>query len=518
LIKRERVILVVMDGLGLSQIPNNESNAFYLANKPHLDQIFASYPQIQLHTSGLAVGLPEGQMGNSEVGHQNLGAGRVVYQDITRIDLSIQKEEFAKNPVLMDTMSYARKNNVTLHLIGLVSDGGVHSSLDHLEAIIKTGKEQGLSKLAIHALMDGRDTPPHGGVKYLKHVEEYCKSTGLGKIATVIGRYYGMDRDNRWDRVQEAYNALVNGDGLRFGSAAEAIEASYSREITDEFVEPSVITEGGEPVATLKDGDAVIFFNFRADRAREITRALNEPGFSTFPVTPLRLHYTTMTQYHQDFQFPVLFPPHKLVHILGEIISKSGMKQLRIAETEKYAHVTFFFNGGEERVFPGEDRIMVPSPKVATYDLQPEMSLPEVTRRVVAAITSEKYNLIVLNFANCDMVGHSGILPAAIKAVEAVDEGVWRVMQAAFAHDYTMILTADHGNCEMMVDFTNGGPFTAHTTNPVPCFVMDKQCQFKTRPEGSLCDVAPTILHIMNLPQPPEMEGECLISSEKCTP
>ncbi|MCX6639865.1 MAG: 2,3-bisphosphoglycerate-independent phosphoglycerate mutase [bacterium] len=516
--KRDRVILVVMDGLGLSQIPNNDSNAFYLARKPHLDQIFSSNPLCALQASGLAVGLPEGQMGNSEVGHQNLGAGRVVYQDITRIDLSIKTGEFARNTILQETLAYVNRKNVTLHLIGLISDGGVHSSLYHLEAIITAAKKQGVSRLVIHALMDGRDTAPHGGAAYLERLESFCEQTGLGKIATVIGRYYAMDRDNRWYRVQKAYQALVYGQGLKFPSAAAAIKSSYEREVTDEFVEPSIICAGDDPIATIKSGDAVIFFNFRADRAREITRALTQPNFSSFAVEPLNLHYVTMTQYHQDFSFPILFPPRKLTQILGEVISEAGMTQLRIAETEKYPHVTFFFNGGEEKVFRGEDRIMVPSPKVATYDLRPEMSLLEVTRRVVAAISEEKYNLIVLNFANPDMVGHSGILAAAIKAVEAVDNGVWQTLRAAFAHDYTMILTSDHGNCEMMIDPVDGSPFTAHTTNPVPCFVLDKHYRLKIRPQGSLCDVAPTILHILGMPQPAEMEGECLITCENCGP
>ena len=511
MLQRKRVILVIMDGLGLSQIPNDDSNAFHLAKKPHLAQIFASNSLCRVQASGLAVGLPEGQMGNSEVGHQNLGAGRVVYQDITRIDLAVKKGEFQQNPVLQETYKYVEDNGVTLHLIGLVSDGGVHSSFEHLEALIRGAAERGLSRVAIHALMDGRDTPPHSGVDHIRKLKEFCSSVGAGKIATVIGRYYGMDRDNHWERVQRAYAALVHAEGHRFSDPVEAIQSSYDRNVTDEFVEPSVIFNNGQPVAQMRDGDAVLFFNFRADRAREITRALTEPGFSNFSVKPLRLHYVTMTRYHQDFNFPVLFPPQSLHKILGEIVSEAGMKQLRIAETEKYAHVTFFFNGGEERVFPGEDRILVPSPRVATYDLQPEMSQPEVSRRAVEAIASEKYHLIVLNFANPDMVGHTGVLEAAIKAVEAVDDGVWQVMRAAFAHQYTMVLTADHGNCEMMIDPKDGGPHTAHTTNPVPCFVLDRHCNVKLRSEGRLCDIAPTILNIFGMEKPAEMDGQSLL-------
>jgi len=510
--KKDRVILVVMDGLGISQIPNEDSNAFYLARKPNLDKIWQAYPLCQMHCSGRAVGLPEGQMGNSEVGHQNLGAGRVVYQDITRIDLAIEKGQFARIPALQNSFSHAKSDGATLHLIGLLSDGGVHSSQDHLEALIKAAKEAGVARVAIHALMDGRDTPPESGVHCIKRAEDFCAKVGLGKIATVIGRYYAMDRDNRWERVRKAYDALTAGEGHHFANAHEAITKSYERGVTDEFVEPSVIMENGRPVASIQNDDAVIFYNFRADRAREITMAFTRPGFNSFPVKPLKLHYTTMTQYRQDFSLPILFEPKQLTQILGEIISQAGMTQLRIAETEKYPHVTFFFNGGEERAFAGEDRILVQSPKVATYDLQPEMSAPEVTRRVVEAIASEKYNLIVLNYANCDMVGHSGILPAAIKAVEAVDGGVGQVFHAAFAHGYAMILTADHGNCEMMVDPKDGGPFTAHTTNPVPCFVMDRDLRLEVRPEGCLCDVAPTILQLFGMPQPPEMEGLSLIS------
>jgi 2,3-bisphosphoglycerate-independent phosphoglycerate mutase len=509
--KPRRVILVIMDGLGLSGIPNNDSNAFYLANKPHLAGIWQSYPMAKLLCSGRAVGLPEGQMGNSEVGHQNMGAGRVVYQDITRIDVNIESGEFAGNPVLQQAFSHALQNGSTLHLIGLVSDGGVHSSLNHLEAILRAAKAAGLSRVVLHALMDGRDTPPHSGIGYIQHVEKLCAELNLGQIATVMGRYYAMDRDNRWERVQKAYAALTEGTGLKFDCAEAAMSDSYARNVTDEFIEPSVICRGDKPLSLIKDRDAVIFFNFRADRARELTRVFTEPNFKEFPVKPLKLHYATMTQYQQDFNLPVLFAPAKLTHILGEVVSTAGLKQLRLAETEKYAHVTFFFNGGEERVFPGENRILVQSPKVATYDLQPEMSAPEVTRRAVEAINSEKFNLIVLNYANCDMVGHTGFLEAAVKAVEAVDGGVGQVQKAAFEHGYTMILTADHGNCEMMVDPVNGGPFTAHTTNPVPCFIMDAKRRLTPRPEGRLCEIAPTVLDLLGLPRPAEMTCTSLL-------
>ncbi len=500
-----------MDGLGLSQIPNHDSNAFYLAHKPHLDSLWRSYPMCSVDASGRAVGLPDGQMGNSEVGHQNIGAGRVVYQDITRIDRAIETGEFAKLPALQDSFAYVRRNGAVLHLIGLLSDGGVHSSMTHLEALLREAARAGLKKVAVHALMDGRDTSPHGGAEYIRHIESVCRDLGVGGIATVTGRYYAMDRDNRWDRVRKAYEALTEGNGRRYTSADEAIRDSYARDVTDEFVEPSVILKDGEPFASIRERDAVIFFNFRADRARQITRAFTQPGFDKFPVKPMQLHFTTMTRYEEDFDLPVLFPPLTLTRILGEIIAETGRKQLRIAETEKYAHVTYFFNGGDEKIFPGEDRILVPSPKVATYDLQPEMSQPEVTRRVVAAIAEETYHLIVLNFANCDMVGHTGKLEAAVKAVEAVNNGVEQVQRAAFEHQYAMILTADHGNCEMMVDPVNGGPFTAHTTNPVPLFVLDREHKVRLRSTGRLCDIAPTILQILGLPQPPEMEGETLM-------
>ncbi len=515
-LQRDRVILIVLDGFGLSQNDNDDSNAFKLAKTPHLDSIFESNSLCQLEASGRAVGLPVGQMGNSEVGHQNLGAGRIVYQDITRIDLAIEKGELGNNPTLNETFQYVNDNGATLHLVGLVSDGGVHSSIDHLEALVTEARKKDVSQLAIHCLMDGRDTPPHAGVEYVRKLKEFCGRTGLGKIATVMGRYYAMDRDNRWERVQRAYNAFVNGEGHRFSDPVEAVQVSYEREITDEFIEPSIIMENGQPVAQIKDGDAVLFFNFRADRAREITRALTETAFSHFPVKVLNLHYVTMTRYQQDFKFPILFPHQELNQILGEVISTAGLKQLRIAETEKYAHVTFFFNGGEEHVFEGEDRILIPSPKVATYDLQPEMSAPEVARRTTEAIASEKYNLIVLNFANPDMVGHTGVLEAAVKAMETVDEGFWQVYRAALAHDYAVILTSDHGNCEMMIDPKDGGPHTAHTTNPVACFVLDKHHRIKLKPHAALCDIAPTILSILNLEIPPEMEGESIIQSVDC--
>lgn len=510
-LRRERVILVIMDGLGLSQIPNHDSNAFHLAYKPHLDTLWRTMPMCSVDASGRAVGLPDGQMGNSEVGHQNIGAGRVVYQDITRIDRAIETGEFARLPALQDAFAYVRQNGAVLHLIGLLSDGGVHSSMMHLEALLQEASRAGLKKVAVHALMDGRDTSPHGGVEYIRHIEAVCRDLGVGGIATVTGRYYAMDRDNRWERVRKAYEAMTDGNGRRYASADEAIRDSYARDVTDEFVEPSVILKDGRPLADIRERDAVIFFNFRADRARQLTRAFTQPVFDKFPVKPLQLHFTTMTRYEEDFDLPVLFPPLSLKRILGEIISETGRKQLRIAETEKYAHVTYFFNGGDEKIFPGEDRILVPSPKVATYDLQPEMSQPEVTRRVVAAISGETYHLIVLNFANCDMVGHTGKLEAAVKAVEAVNDGVEQVQRAAFEHQYAMILTADHGNCEMMVDPINGGPFTAHTTNPVPLFVLDRDRKVRLRPTGRLCDIAPTILQILGMPQPPEMEGESLM-------
>jgi len=516
MLKRDRVILVVMDGFGLSTIDNDDTNAFKLAKTPTLDRIFEMYDLSRLKASGRAVGLPAGQMGNSEVGHQNLGAGRIVYQDITRIDVSIEKGEFQHNEVMNASFSYALDKDKPIHLIGLVSDGGVHSSMHHLEAIIKAAHDRGVKKVFIHALTDGRDTSPHGGIDYIQHLKTFCEKTGSGKIATISGRYYGMDRDNRWDRIEKAYRAIVHGEGHKFDDALAAIQSSYERKITDEFIEPSVIQDGGEPVAKIKSGDAVLFFNFRADRARELTNALTKPDFDEFNVEKLDLHYTTMTRYHQDYNFPVMFLKQPLHKILGEILAINNRRQLRLAETEKYAHVTFFFNGGEEHIYPGEDRILVPSPKVATYDLKPEMSGFEVASKAVEAIKSEKYDFILVNFANPDMVGHTGIIEAAVKAVETVDTGVSQIMRSAFAHDYAMILTADHGNCEMMVDPDDGGPHTAHTTNLVPCFVMDKVHKVRVHKDGALCDVAPTVLDILRIEKPAEMEGNSLISCVDC--
>ena len=504
---KQRVILVIMDGYGIRV---GDYNAISLAKTPNLQHIFQTYPTVHIQASGLAVGLPEGQMGNSEVGHLNIGAGRIVHQDITRIDLSIQQGDFFRLPILTGLADTLKRTGNALHLIGLVSDGCVHSSMNHLFALIKYAREANLPKLYIHAITDGRDTSPHGGIKYIRQVEAKLREHRVGEIATVIGRYDAMDRDKRWNRTERSYRAMVYGDGLIFFSAEEAVKDSYLRDITDEFIFPSVIIKNGKPTAVIRQDDGVIFFNFRADRTRQLTRAFTLNDFKEFPVRGDSLHFITMTRYDETFKVPYLFGPNQPKRILGEIISESGLKQLRITETEKYPHVTYFFNGWEEIPFPGEDRIMIPSPKVATYDLQPQMSAPLITEKVVSLLKEHTYDLVVVNFANCDMVGHTGFLEAAIKAVEAVDRSVGSVWEAAQASGYVMLLTADHGNAEQMHDDVNGGPFTAHTTNPVPFVVLGMDnCQL--RPSGALCDIAPTILQILGIPQPPEMTGESLI-------
>jgi 2,3-bisphosphoglycerate-independent phosphoglycerate mutase len=504
---KQRVILIIMDGYGIRK---GDYNAVAMANSPNLRHIFQTYPTIQIQASGVAVGLPEGQMGNSEVGHLNIGAGRIVHQDITRIDLSIKQGDFFHLPILIGLADTLKRTGNALHLIGLISDGCVHSSMNHLFALIKFARDANLSKLYIHAITDGRDTSPHGGIKYIRQVETVFRQYKIGEIATVIGRYDAMDRDKRWKRTERAYRVMVYGDGLVFYSAEEAIKDSYLRDITDEFILPSVIIKNGRPTAVIRQDDGVIFFNFRADRTRQLTRAFTMDGFKEFPVRGDSLRYITMTRYDETFKVPYLFGPNQPKKILGEIISDNGLKQLRITETEKYPHVTYFFNGGEETPFPGEDRIMIPSPKVATYDLKPQMSAPLITDKVVSLLKEHTYDLMVVNFANCDMVGHTGIMDAAIKAVEAVDHGVGMVWEAAKEAGYVMLLTADHGNAEQMHDDVNGGPFTAHTTNPVP-FVVLGMGDCKLRSTGALCDIAPTILQILGIPQPTEMTGESLI-------
>ncbi len=497
-----------MDGYGLRR--SDKANAVKLANTPHLDAIFATYPGATLKTSGLNVGLPDSQMGNSEVGHMNLGAGRVVYQDITRIDHEIETGEFFRNPALLDLIHELKRRGRYLHLFGLVSSGGVHSSMNHIRATLELCRREQFSNVVLDAFTDGRDTPPHSGADFIQTVSAWMKELGVGRIATVSGRYYAMDRDKRWDRIERAYRAICFAEGAGAESAVTGIQASYAAGVTDEFVVPFVVKspEGPTPL-TAEDG--VFFFNFRADRTRQLTDALTDPNFSGFSATLKVPLYVTMTRYREDYSFPVVSHSQLLARILGEELAKAGLKQFRIAETEKYAHVTYFFNGREETPFPGEDRMLIPSPKVATYDHQPEMSAPLVTEKVCAAVSTEQYSFILINFANCDMVGHSGILAAAIKAVEAIDQGVGKLWETARAHGYAMLLSSDHGNAEEMWDETTQGPHTAHTTNPVPIILLSDSPVGKVRDGGRLADVAPTVLELLDLPKPPEMTGQSLL-------
>ena len=510
---KKPLVLCIMDGFGHN--PSDYGNAITAANTPRLDQLMAECPMTYIGASGMDVGLPDGQMGNSEVGHTNIGAGRVVYQELTRISKSIADGDFFENPALVGAVKAAIDNNASLHLIGLMSDGGVHSHNTHLWALVELAKRMGLKKVYVHCLLDGRDVPPTSGAEFVAECEKKLKEIGVGKIATVMGRYYAMDRDNRWERVEKAYAAMVYGEGILADDPVAAIRASYQavdeegKNITDEFVVPTVCLQDTD--ARIKANDSVIFFNFRPDRAREITRTLVDPDFSGFTRKNgfFPLHYVCMTQY--DATMPnvdIAFRPESLDNTFGEYLSSLGKTQLRIAETEKYAHVTFFFNGGVEKTFPGEDRVLVPSPKVATYDLQPEMSAPEVTDKVVERILSGKYDAVILNFANCDMVGHTGVFEAAVKAVETVDTCVGRVVDAVAQMGGAMLITADHGNADKMYE-PDGSPFTAHTTNPVPFIVMGYPCEL--REGGRLCDIAPTMLKIMGLPQPKDMTGESII-------
>jgi len=511
----KQVLLMVLDGWGINK--KKEGNAIMAAKAPYYHRLIAEYPHTELQASGEAVGLPDGQMGNSEVGHLNLGAGRIVYQDSTRISKSIREGDFFKNPVLLSAMDSAKKADASLHLMGLLSDGGVHSRLDHIFAMLDLVKTQGIKNVFFHAFLDGRDTPPSSAIQYVKALEDHCAKIGVGKIATVSGRYYAMDRDKRWERVQKAYEIMVMAEGIRKYSATEAIEQSYEHNRTDEFMLPAVILDSqtNKPRATIRTNDAVIFCNFRSDRAREITRALTDPEFQGFKrTTPPKLSsFVCLTTYDETFKLPVAFEPQRLTNILGEVLSKSGVRQLRIAETEKYAHVTFFFNGGEEAPFPGEDRILVPSPRdVATYDKKPEMSAREITNKLVDQIASRQYGFILVNYANPDMVGHTGIVDAAIKAVEVLDECLERVIRAAWEVGMTVLITADHGNIEVMFDVVSGQPHTAHTTDPVPCILVRKGVTL--RDNGVLADIAPTVLELMGMELPLEMTGKSLIVSE----
>jgi len=508
------VALVILDGWGIND--SCSANAVCQANTPHLKALFRDYPHTRIGASGEDVGLPAGQMGNSEVGHLNIGAGRVVYQDLTRISKSIADGDFFTNPAFCSALKRLKASGGKLHLMGLLSDGGVHSHLEHLYALVELARRQGIAEVCIHAFLDGRDTPPQSGAGYLKQLETRLAELGCGRVATVIGRYYAMDRDHRWERVERAWRAMVLGEGEAASTSAAAIEAAYAAKETDEFVKPRIVIPPGGKAGTVADDDAVIFFNFRSDRAREITRAFTETGFSDFeqPHTPKLAAYVCLTEYDETFGLPVAFPSENYPHLLGEVVAEAGLRQLRIAETEKYAHVTFFFNGGNEVPFPGEDRVLIPSPReVSTYDQKPEMSAPAVTAEVVKRIDEEDYALIVLNFANPDMVGHTGILDAAVHAMETIDSCVGQVVDAVLAAGGRLLITADHGNCEQMSD-SRGGPHTAHTSNPVPLLLIDPARRGTTlRGGGILADIAPTLLALLGLPQPPEMTGSSLLGT-----
>ena len=507
---KKPVMLMILDGFGIAKA--SDGNAVSLAKKPNFDRLIKEYPHSTLEASGMAVGLPEGQMGNSEVGHLNIGAGRIVYQELTRITKAIADGEFFKNEELLKAMKNAKENNSALHLMGLLSDGGVHSHINHLRGLLEFAKKEGLTKVYVHAFMDGRDVAPSSGKEFIEKTEEMMKEVGVGKLATISGRYYAMDRDNRWERVELAYNAIVRGTGNTANSAMEALEESYKNDKTDEFVVPTVILENGNPTATVKSGDSVVFFNFRPDRARELTRALTQKDFDGFKAEKLDLTFVTMTQYDKTFEgVMIAFKPQTLKNTLGEFVANKGLNQLRIAETEKYAHVTFFFNGGVEKPNENEDRALVASPKVATYDLKPEMSAYEVTDELLKRIDSGKYDMIILNYANPDMVGHTGVIPAAVKAVETVDECLGKVADKILEKDGSLFITADHGNAEVMIDPETGAPFTAHTTDPVPFVWVSNDAKGKSLEDGKLSDIAPTMLHEMGLKAPEEMTGHSLI-------
>ena len=505
---KKLTMLMILDGFGIND--NEKGNAVKLANTPNIDRLMKTCPTTEVYTSGLNVGLPDGQMGNSEVGHTNIGAGRIVYQELTRITKSIEDGDFFSIPEFVEAIENCKKNNSKLHIMGLLSDGGVHSHIRHLFALLELAKRRDFEDVYVHCFLDGRDTPPASAEGYIMQLEEKMKEKEVGKIASISGRFYAMDRDKRWQRIKKTYDALVNGTGEKATSAVTAIESSYQKEIFDEFVEPTVIVNGEAPIATIEKNDSVIFFNFRPDRAREITRTLVDKEFNEFETKDLNLYFVCMTPYDETMpNVKVAFKKEPLKNTFGEYISNNGLTQLRIAETEKYAHVTFFFNGGEEKQYKGEDRILVPSPKVETYDLKPEMSAIEVTDKVVEAIKSEKYDSIILNYANPDMVGHTGNLEASIKAIETIDNCVGRVIEEINKVNGVCLITADHGNSEQMIDYKTGEPHTAHTTNPVPLILVGmEEVTLKT---GKLADLAPTMLDIMGLKKPDEMTGESII-------
>jgi 2,3-bisphosphoglycerate-independent phosphoglycerate mutase len=496
------ILLIILDGWGISE--RVEGNAIRQAHTPNYDRLLSQYPHSELGASGEDVGLPDRQMGNSEVGHMNLGAGRIVYQDYTRINRAIRDKSFFEEKILLEAVENVRKNNSQLHLIGLVSDGGVHSHISHVAALLELAADYSVETV-VHPFLDGRDVLPKSASIYLQQLGKEMKEKGVGTIGTLMGRYYAMDRDNRWRRTQRAYEALTGIEGLKATSVEDALKASYERKEYDEFVQPTIIGD------TIRERDSVIFFNFRPDRARQLTRAFVDDPFAHFEREKLNIYFVCMTEYEEDIDVPVVFPPLSFKNTLGEVLSKNNLNQLRIAETEKYYHVTYFFNGGEEDRFKGEDRILIPSPKVATYDLKPEMSAYEITKRMIKEILSEKYDVIILNFANPDMVAHTGDLSAGIKAIEAVDECVGRIIDACNvdASENVVLITADHGNAEQMTEIDTGEPYTAHTSNPVP-FIITKQCA--VRP-GILADIAPTILDLLGIEKPQEMDGESLIKS-----
>jgi len=511
---KKTTVLMILDGYGITE--KTEGNAILMAKTPVMDRLVKAYPYQTGGASGLDVGLPDGQMGNSEVGHLNIGAGRVVYQELTRITKSIADGDFFENKALLAAVKNCKTYDSALHLYGLVSDGGVHSHNTHLYALLELAKRQGLTKVYIHAFLDGRDTPPASGKGYVAQLEEKMAEIGVGKIATVQGRYYAMDRDKRWERVSTAYNAMVYGQGEFESSAITAIAHSYEKGPTfyDEFMRPAVIRENDRPVAVIQKNDSIICFNFRPDRAREITRAFTDPKFDGFKRTKGYFKVFCVCFTEIDITIPnksVAFEPESLSNTMGEYLGALGLKQLRLAETEKYAHVTFFFNGGVEKEYPGESRILIPSPKVATYDLMPEMSAYGVAEALVKSILSKEYDLIIINFANCDMVGHTGIIPAAVRAVEVVDECIGKAYDAVIATDAQMFICADHGNSDQMIDYETKEPFTAHTTNPVPFILVNCKKANDLKEGGKLCDISPTLLDMMGLPQPPEMKGESLL-------
>ncbi|WP_300385365.1 2,3-bisphosphoglycerate-independent phosphoglycerate mutase [Clostridium sp.] len=503
---KKPVMLMILDGFGIA--PKSDGNAVEAAKKPNFEGFVAKYPHTQLQASGLFVGLPDGQMGNSEVGHLNIGSGRVIYQELTRITKEIEEGGFFTNEALLKAVNNAKNNNKALHLMGLLSNGGVHSHINHIKGLLDLAKKSGLKEVYLHGFMDGRDVPPSSGKGFVVEIEDYMKEIGLGKVATLSGRYYAMDRDNRWERVELAYNAMVLGKGEKANSAVKAMENSYHDNKTDEFVLPVVVDENGR----IKDGDSIIFFNFRPDRARELTRAINDKVFTGFERETLGLTFVTMTQYDKTLEgVDVAYRAESISNTLGEYVSKQGKNQLRIAETEKYAHVTFFFNGGVEKEYPGEDRALILSPKVATYDLKPEMSAYEVTEELLNRLDQDKYDMVILNFANPDMVGHTGIMSAAVKAIEVVDECLGKIANKILEKDGDLFVTADHGNAEVMIDFSTGTPFTAHTTDPVPFVWVSKNTEGKMLEEGRLADIAPTMLGRMGLEAPAEMSGKSLI-------